>query len=433
MRFPWMKILNSFAFRSFSLIGTLGTVLLLALSPAQAQRGDPSLDYKGKSPDQLIAAYMQEHKVPGIVLSIVQAPYVTRVQGYGFSDTGRKLLASSNTLFPIGRMAEAYTAVAVLQLVEQGKVKLSDPIEQHVPLSPQAWHGVTIGQLLLHQSGLPDYTKAAPKDPSAPTGDLFNAVSETGPTFEPGTKTSPSATDYLLLQLLIETASGQSYEAFVRTNQFDRLGLKHTFFAAELNNLPRELPGGNERHRKFLDDPALINPTEPATGYEGDDTHPITAPDGTTLPVRAAIYASAEDISAWDIGLAGNILIKDPELRKILYTPAKLKDGSNSGTSGAWLFPGRSGLMITTGESPGFSTLLARYTDPKELICVTLLANKSGLDLKPLAEQIAAAYDPSIQPQATPPPAPSATSSPSPTPTPATQGGSPPSKTQAAR
>ena len=425
-----MKILNSFAFRCSVLTGALGYAL--ALSPVLAQRGDPSLDYKGKSPDQLIAAYMQEHKVPGIVLSIVQAPYITRVQGYGLSDTGRKLLASSNTLFPIGKMAEAYTAVAVLQLVEQGKVKLTDPIEQHVPLSPQAWHGITIGQLLLHQSGLPDYTKAAPKDPSAPAGDLFNAVSETGPTFEPGTKTAPSATDYLLLQLLIETASGQSYEAFVRTNQFDRLGLKHTFFAAELNNLPRELPGGNERHRKFLDDSALINPTEPATGYEGDDSHPITAPDGTTLPVRAAIYASAEDISAWDIGLAGNILIKDPDLRKILYTPARLKDGSIASSSGPWYFPGRSGLMITTGESQGFSTLLARYTDPKELLCVTLLANKSGLDLKPLAEQIAAAYDQAIQPQPTP--APSTTPSPSPTPSPATQGaGAPPSKAQAAR
>jgi uncharacterized protein (DUF302 family) len=99
------------------------------------------------------------------------------------------------------------------------------------------------------------------------------------------------------------------------------------------------------------------------------------------------------DVSIWDIGLAGEILIKDPALRKILYQPA---DGVPS--SGPWYFPGHPGLMITTGSGDGFSSLLSRFTDPKELVCVTLLANRDGLDLTQLARRIAGAYDSKIGP-----------------------------------
>jgi len=381
-------------------------------SVAFAERGNPEIAYKGESVDALVSAYMKEHKVPSLSVAIVQAPYITRVQGYGFSDTGRKLLAGSNTLYDIGQMAEAFTAVAILQLVEQGKVKLDDPIQQYIQLVPQAWHNVTVRQLLQHQSGLPDYTKAKPENTDDTQAALFQAVSNTGPTFEPGTKTEPSATDHLLLQLVIENASGQSYESFVKSNQIDKLGLKHTFFAGEAAALPRDLPANNEKPKKFLEEAAFINPTEPATGYQGADPAPPV--DTRTLPARAAIYATAEDISTWDIGLAGQILIKDPELRKVIYTPAKLKDGAVVKTSGPWDFPGHPGLMVTTGSGQGFSSLLSRYTDAKELLCVTLLANQEGLDLQPLAERIAAAYDANIKPTE-----PKKEEPPAPTPTPA--------------
>lgn len=89
--------------------------------------------------------------------------------------------------------------------------------------------------------------------------------------------------------------------------------MKHTFFAGELKAVAREdvRPGG--QHRRFLREPVLIDPTEPATGYQRS---------GSATSADAAIYSSASDISVWDIGLAGEILVKDPALRKILYSPA---------------------------------------------------------------------------------------------------------------
>lgn len=388
-----------------------GLVWLIAASAAfvtpgapAAERGNSELLFQGKSVDQMVIEYMRENKIPGVSVAIVQAPYITRVTGYGYSDSARKLLSASRTLFQIGQMAEAYTAVAVLQLVEDGKVKLDDPIEQYVPLTPAPWHGVTVRQLLQHQSGLPDYTKATPRNPGDPPAQLFQAVAEQGPIFPPGSQYAPSASDYLLLQLLVETASGQSYESFVRARQFDRLGLKETFFAGEIPQLPRDLPEGSEKPKKFLQEAVFINPMEPAVGYRDDDLKPV-APSEALF--RAAIYSSASDISIWDMALAGDLLLKNADLKKLIFTPAATKAAVP--TSGPWRFPGRPGLMIASGSADGFSSILCRFTDPKDLLCVTVLANRENVDLEPLALQIAGAYDAALGPKPTPKPSPSPT------------------------
>lgn len=314
---------------------------MLLTSTLQAQRGNPEMEYAGQSVDQMIAAFMKEHGVPGMAVAIVQAPYITRVTGYGVADLETQRLSSSHTLFDIGQMAEAYIAVAVMQLVEAGKLTLDDPAEKHVPGAATA----TLRQLLQHQSSL------------------------------------PRALDYPVLTEVIARASGLTCEQFIRQNQFDRLGLKQTFFASELDDLRKEAA---KKHGEFLRTPRLINPTEPATGSGAK-------PESPSAGLR--LYASAMDISFWDIGLAGEILIKDPALRKILYHPA-----ADTASSGPWYFPGHPGLMVSTGDGAGFSSLLSRFTDPKELVCVTLLANKDGLDLTQLARRIAGAYDPKIGP-----------------------------------
>jgi D-alanyl-D-alanine carboxypeptidase len=368
-----------------------GFAALLSVTALFAQRGNPALAYEGETVDAMIADFMRDHEVPGLVLAIVQAPYITRTSGYGIADPERRLLASSHTVFRLGQMAEAYTAVAIMQLVEKGRVQLDDPIGQHLAGLPEAWRGVTLRQVLHHQSGLPDYTREgreALAKAKAPA-ELLAAVAGKGLEFEPGTRFAPSATDHLVLQWLVERATGETYEAFVRREQFERLGLKQTFFVGDLESPGQERPGSGGKHRRFLEDPKLINPIEPAAG-RGEPLNP------RLLPERAAIYASAADVSFWDIGLAGSVLIKDPALRRVLYQPAKLKTGAPVASSGAWAFPGHPGLMVVTGSEAGFSSLLSRFTDPKELVCVTLLANKEGLDLTQLARRIAGAYDPAI-------------------------------------
>jgi D-alanyl-D-alanine carboxypeptidase len=377
--------------------------LLAVVPPAAAQRGNPSMEFEGRSIDRMVADFMAENDVPGMALAIVQAPYITRATGFGLADKQKKLLVGTSTLFDIGEMANAYTAVAVMQLVELGKLKLDDPIGKHLPGLPDAWRSIPLRAVLTHASGIPDYRRAASYDPArryTPTA-LIVLLGGRPPAFEPGHDVADSATDYLLLAGVVEAASGERYRDFVRRNQFERLGLRHTFFADEMERVRSEPVERNDnRHKEFLSDPALINPIERATGYRAGTGGPAAAlPAGPAFGYAgAAILASAYDISVWDIGLAGGILVKDPALRAILYNPAKLASGRTVPVMGAWRFPGRKGLMYATGSAGGQSAFLSRFTDPSELVCVTLLANKEGLDLTQLARKIAGAYDKRLGP-----------------------------------
>ncbi len=76
--------------------------------------------------------FMKEQEIPGLTLAIVQAPYIPRVVGYGFSDAGQKRLASVNTLWPAGPVSQGYAAVAIMQLYEAGSVELDVPASDYV-------------------------------------------------------------------------------------------------------------------------------------------------------------------------------------------------------------------------------------------------------------------------------------------------------------
>jgi D-alanyl-D-alanine carboxypeptidase len=379
----------------------VAALMLSVAQPASAQRGNADVQFEGQTIDEMVAAFMKEHRIPGMTLAIVQAPYIPRVVGFGVSDIERGLLASPRTLWNVGQMTQAYTAVAVMQLVEAGKIALNDPIGRDVANLPDPWQGITVRQLLAHASGLPDYTRQHTFQPSGEytAEQVIGLVKDVPLAFIPGTRVQNSATDFFLLGLVIERASGMSYEAFVTKNQIERLGLKNTLFPSKLAEVKSEdVKPSHFKHQKFLRERPYIDPTERATGY--------TEKDGTITPVphnsqsawyaHGAVLASAEDISLWDIGLAGSLLVSEKEHRDFLYHGIALSDGTKVPAHCGWRFPGRPGLMDVRGNVPGFSCYLSRLT--VDLVCVTLCANKEGVDLTELGRRIAGAFDRALGP-----------------------------------
>src|SRR5688572_28159407 len=122
---------RSLAMRAVTIVAT---ALLCTASGLSAQsapapgRGNPDVQLAGESIDAMIGAYMKEHGVAGMAVAIVQAPYVTRATGFGVGDRERRTLVSANTIFNIAQMKNAFTAVAIMQLVEAGRVALDQPI-----------------------------------------------------------------------------------------------------------------------------------------------------------------------------------------------------------------------------------------------------------------------------------------------------------------
>ena len=352
-----------------------------------------------QSVDQMVYDFMEEQQIPGLTLAIVQAPYITRLVGYGLSDIGQRRLASTKTVWAIGPISQGYAAVAIMQLVEQGKLDLKDMASKYLPDLPVAWKNITILQLLQHASGIADYRTQAGYDPSKnqTSGELIASVKEQPLAFAPGTDVAQSATNFLLLAQVVEKASGNSYRDFVTKNQIEALGLRHTCFQEDLVKLREENVATNgNKHKDFLKVPELIDPTEHATGYMAD-LSPVPVAGASAPKGFGDIWASAEDVSLWDIGLAGSILIAKPEHRALIYKPTKLDNGKVVPCMAGWQFYRHKGLMDIKGNVPGFSSALSRFTDPSELVCVTLLANKEGIDFTNLGRRIASAFGSSLQ------------------------------------
>lgn len=369
---------------------------------ADSGPGNFHLFHKGQSIDDLIIQYMQDNHVPGLALSITQAPYITRIVGYGLADSERKLLVASNTLFNIGQLSQAFTAVAIMQLKQQGKLKLDEWITAYLSDVPLSWSSITIRHLLTHSSGLPSFNKE-PFDSSQDYSfsDLVQSLVDKPLLFPPGSKMNPSASDYYFLGKIVEKASGLSYEEHVTKNQIERLGLKHTFFISNVSSANNELNNGSNpfKHSQFLINANFINPSELAQGYgekEGKFV-PSTTLNWSSSYADSGIVASAEDLSLWDIGLAGGILLSDPEDRKFVYQPISLSDGQMIPANCGWFFPGSKGFMEIKGNTPGFSAFLGRFTASTELLGIALLTNKDDLpDLDLLARKILTAFEPKL-------------------------------------
>jgi len=381
----------------------LGLIMLTSFQKSFADRGNPNVQFQGITIDAMIAAFMEEHDIPGMTLAIVQAPYIPRVVGYGNANVEQRLLASTKTLWNIGQITCAYTAVAIMQLVEESKLHLDDTLGKHFPEMPKAWLEITFRQLLGNISGLPDYTKQSTFDFSKEyqPNQILALVKDQPLVFKPGTDVAQSATNFFLLGLGIERISGMSYEAFVKKNQIDRLGLKNTFFSSDFKSIKQEtLNESSPKHKEFLLENVYINPTETASGYtevEGKNS-PVPKNNSSGLNAYASLWASAEDISLWDIGLAGNILVNKKENRETIYQAVSLNDGTKIQANAGWRFHGHKGLMSIRGDVPGFSCYLSRFTVPEELVCVTLCANKGEIDLTKLARRIAGAFNPKLGP-----------------------------------
>ena len=376
--------------------------LVVMSTVTRAERGNSTVQLDGKSIDTMIGEFMQEHDIPGMTLAIVQAPYISRVVGYGVSDPEKRLLASPKTIWNVGQMTQAYTAVAIMQLVEAGKLSIDDPVGKHLPKVPEAWRTIPLKYLMAHASGLPDYSQQPAFQPTAEyrPEEVIALLKDVRLSHPPGTQVANSATDFFLLRLIIEQASGTTYEDYITRHQIERLGLKNTCFASGLAERQTELESTDGKHRKFLTERRYIDPTEAAAGSVMKDGKPVVVPANSQSGPLAngAIWTSAEDISLWDVGLVGNMLINNKENREFLFRPAQLGDGTTAPSHCGWRFLGHKGAMDIRGNVPGFSCHLSRFTDPSELLCVTLCCNKGGVELSELARRIAGAFDSKIAP-----------------------------------
>jgi CubicO group peptidase (beta-lactamase class C family)/predicted secreted protein len=276
--------------------------------------------------DRIIRAVMREKQIPGLVLGIVKAGRGVVKKGYGVKSLGSSQPPDENTLFYIGSLSKALTAVGALQLVDDGRLRLDEPASRYLPGIPAAWQGITVAQFMSHSSGIPQLNR------KLPTFEAMLRQAATLPmSFPPGTKQEYNNFNYSVVGKLIEAVGGRPYMRYMRARIFGPLRMDRTGYHLRLGNAAT----GFVRRRGSL------VATDPAP--KGGD---YAIPSGF-------IETTLSDLLKFEAALRNGQLLKPATFHEMI-TPVV---SGRSGTPG-WFArtAGGDAIIAKNGEASGFSS-----------------------------------------------------------------------------
>jgi CubicO group peptidase (beta-lactamase class C family) len=195
--------------------------------------------------EEFIFTKMAETKLPGLSAAIVKGDEVVWARAFGFRELERGLAATPHTLYGIGSVTKSFTALAIMQLAEQGKLNVADPVDMYVPINIRpAGESIRIFHLMNHSSGIPAlaYAEAVIRGatgagenwfPIANCSDLltFMADAQDWTLTRPGERWFYLNEGYAILGYVIEKCSGMPYEEYVQKHLLAPLGMKRSFFS----------------------------------------------------------------------------------------------------------------------------------------------------------------------------------------------------------
>lgn len=219
-------------------------------------------------------------------------------EGYGLADREQEITITPETAFYIASSTKPFTAMAIMMLQEQGKLDLNDPICDYLDECPAAWQPIMIRQLLNHTAGF-DYEIDMSRldiDPDGtdlvPLAEVVNLMADQSLLFAPGNSWSYSNNGYLLLGAIIERVSGQTYASFMEDNIFGPLGMDHTGFNAERDDL--------------------------AQGYENRYSNPYDHVGARVYYPAAGIQSTVGDLFTFARAVADNRLVSEETLAQMI-------------------------------------------------------------------------------------------------------------------
>jgi len=348
---------------------------------------------------------------PGFALLLRYRGGLTIQRSYGVRDLRSKTLIDASTNFRLASFTKQFTAMAIMLLVHDGKLRYDQNLASIWPEFPDYGKSITVRQLLNHTSGLPDYEDLmeAEERSHGPRWSAEKQIqdeeafallkAETHPKFAPGTSWAYSNSGYVLLGLVVAKISGASYPEFLRARIFAPLHMDQTIVYVKGKNKVNNRAYGH---------------TSDAGAFRETDQSATSATLGD-----GGIYSNLLDLAKWDDALRNHTLISAKEMQPAL-TPAKLSDGSQphwpAEPGDENLHPGKPvsygfgwfldpykvpgtpesapvhSRMYHTGTTMGFRTAIERFT--QQPLTVIVLCNRTDLDPQALAHTIADDYPP---------------------------------------
>lgn len=331
------------------------------LQPAQAA-GDPGPADGGPRHDkrlqqQLDRLVAQDDGPPGVIALLTRGGR-TDVYTAGVGDIATGRPPHPDDHMRIASIAKAFSGAVALQLVDQGRLSLDDTIGELLPNQPEAWHAVTLRQLLQHTSGLPDYTtapefveilRADPHHVFDPRT-LLDFVAGEPLLFSPGSLYEYSNSDNIAVALMAEAVTGSRYEDLLKDLVYRPLGLRRT-----------SLPLGYQLPRPYLHGYDVLPPAEPEDISEALGASSVWASGG--------IVSTPNELGAFIRAYGGPTLLSEKTRKEQLtFRPGDSSEPAGPGTNAAGLaifqYTTRCGVLYGhTGNFPGYTQLAATTPD----------------------------------------------------------------------
>lgn len=331
------------------------------------------------------SAGLQAADIPGAAVLVVKDGQIVFERGYGVTDLKTLQKIDARTNFRLASVSKQFTALAIMLLVHEGKLRYEERLTDIFPDLPDYGRGITIRMLLDHTSGLKDYEDLMSEpDPQVPVeqiqihdiGVLDLLKRQNSTKFPPGTKWAYSNSGYVLLGLTVQKVSGKSFPDFLHDRIFSPLDMSNTVAYV--------------RGKSAVLNRAFGHAFENGTWKQTDQS-----PTSATLG-DGGVYSSLEDLAKWDQALRDDTLLSQGEMEAAL-TPVDAPgvrgpDGMPAQYGFGWFLNPFKGhrRMWHYGETIGFRTAIERFLD--DSLTIVVLSNRADLNASGLALQVADLY-----------------------------------------
>lgn len=331
--------------------------------------------------DALVRRELEAGRAVGLVVAVGRGDAAPVVKAYGRADVEWDVPMAPDAVFEIGSTTKQFTAAAILRLRDAGKLALDDDITKWLPDFDARGKHIILRQLLDHTSGIHDFTETA-EFPALvsnrvwPRDSAYALIRRQPFDFDPGTSQLYSSSGYFLLGLVIERASGRSYEEYVEQEFFAPLGMTRSMYCNWSENVPRRAHGYALQAGGIARGPTNIHTWSFAAG---------------------GLCSTAADLLTWLRALHGGRVLSPASLREMttastLENRMPLRYGFGLGVA---TFEGGRRVIWHGGVVAGFRSEAMWYPDAE--LGIVVLGNASGgVDPEDLAGAIGDALLPAV-------------------------------------
>lgn len=341
-----------------------GVVFFLAATTASADAID----------ERITRALARGH-VPGAAIAVVEDGRISKIGVYGKANLEWNVDVDKDTSFQLASATKIFTGIALMRLVEQGRVSLDDPLTRFYPAAPVAWSRIRIRQLADHTSGLSD-DLGQPRPQSVAA--IVAAAQAKPLAYEPGSQSRYGFTDFVVLRAVLEQVSGKTLPELFRDEIFKPLGLGNPRFAYARNDGPSIRSADIVPHR------ASVHAWKDGRQRVSDFLY------GEQGYGAGGLYASIQDLADVFVAIDRGHLLK-PESWTALQTPPTLPDGKRGGFGIGWTARTYHGTPVI-GHSGGPALADILRVDARKLTIIALTNQQRYYPL--LAEAVADLYLP---------------------------------------